>query len=61
MKGVRASHSTLKREAWCLDCGRRWAAPNALAVAARHTAAFQHKTKAQMLTEHTWLPDRNAL
>lgn len=57
MNGVRSHIRTIKRRAWCLDCAKRWEGPNALAVAARHTAAHRHTTRAEAATEHAFVPD----
>lgn len=57
MKGVGSHHRTLSRRAWCLVCKREWTAQNALAVAAQHAAAHGHTTRAEITTEHAYVPE----
>lgn len=47
---------TLRVVARCLDCSKRWDGPNALAVAARHCAAFRHTVQAEQTTSHSYVP-----
>jgi hypothetical protein len=56
MKGVRTDIETTLCRALCLDCDKTWNAPNALAVAARHTAAFGHHTAGEAATVHSYRP-----
>jgi hypothetical protein len=56
VKGVRTTVRTTRKYARCLDCGRAWSTPNALAVAARHCAAFRHTVTADTATAHTYSP-----
>lgn len=56
MNGVRSFIRTVKRRAWCRDCPKEWDGANALAVAARHTAAHGHTTEAETSTEHAYIP-----
>lgn len=57
MKGVETRHRTTLRRAWCLVCKKEWTAHNALAVAARHAAAFGHTTRAEVTSEHAYIPE----
>lgn len=58
MKGVDTGIRTLRKTARCLDCPKRWDGPNALAVAARHTAAHGHTCMGETSTVHTYAPAR---
>jgi hypothetical protein len=57
VRGVRTGIRTLQRYARCLDCKRTWDGPNALAVAARHCAAFRHTVTATSASAHTYQPE----
>jgi hypothetical protein len=56
VKGVNTGVRTTRRYARCLDCGKAWSTPNALAVAARHCAAHRHTVMADTATAHTYSP-----
>ena len=58
MKGVVTTVTTLRKYARCMDCSKRWDGPNALAVAARHCAAFRHTVQAEQTTVHRYAPAR---
>lgn len=56
VKGVDTTVRTVRNFSSCLDCGRRWDGPNALAVAARHSAAFRHTCIRETATSHSYAP-----
>ncbi|GAC1569965.1 MAG: hypothetical protein NVS3B18_01610 [Candidatus Dormibacteria bacterium] len=58
MKGVHKRIRTVHKRAWCQDCPKTWDSANALAVAARHTAAHRHRTRGEASTQHAYAPDR---
>lgn len=56
MKGVNTTVTTTRMLVRCSACNRSWQTTNALAVGARHAAAYRHLVVAETATTHVYAP-----